>query len=62
MTDDLIRLREELSTQIQALKALKRMAASYGFDVSQPAKMRRKLYNGLILHTLELLKTKMVLR
>ena len=38
MTDDLIRLREELSTQIQALKALKRMAASYGFDISQPAK------------------------
>lgn len=38
MTDDLIRLREELSTQIQALKALKRMAASYGFDISQAAK------------------------
>ncbi len=38
MTDDLIRLREELSSQILALKALKRMAASYGFDISQPAK------------------------
>lgn len=38
MTDDLIRLREELSMQIQALKAFKRMAASYGFDISQPAK------------------------
>ncbi len=37
MTDDLIRLREELSSQIQALKALKRMAASYGFDISNPA-------------------------
>ena len=37
MTDDLIRLREELSSQIQALKALKRMAESYGFDISNPA-------------------------
>lgn len=37
MTDDLIRLREELSSQIEALLALKRMAASYGFDISQPA-------------------------
>ena len=37
MTDDLIRLREELSSQIEALKALKRMAESYGFDISNPA-------------------------
>lgn len=37
MTDDLIRLREELSSQIQALQALKRMAAAYGFDISNPA-------------------------
>ena len=32
-----IRLREELAEQIRALEALKRMAASYGFDVSGPA-------------------------
>ncbi|MDR1090081.1 MAG: formate C-acetyltransferase, partial [Prevotella sp.] len=38
MTDDLIRLREELNSQISALKALKRMAAAYGLDISQPAK------------------------
>lgn len=37
MTEDLIRLREELTAQINALKALKRMAASYGYDISQPA-------------------------
>lgn len=37
LTDDLIRLREELSSQISALKALKRMAAAYGYDISQPA-------------------------
>ena len=33
-----IRLREELSEQIKALKQLKEMAASYGFDISIPAK------------------------
>ncbi|NDV68115.1 formate C-acetyltransferase [Dysgonomonas sp. 25] len=37
MTDELIRLREELSMQIEALKALKHMAAAYGFDISKPA-------------------------
>lgn len=37
MTEDLIRLREELFMQIDALKALKRMAASYGYDISAPA-------------------------
>ncbi|CEN77067.1 pyruvate formate-lyase [[Clostridium] sordellii] len=35
--EDVIRLREELSDQIKALEALKRMAASYGFDISKPA-------------------------
>ena len=33
-----IRLREELSEQIKALKELKEMAASYGYDISRPAK------------------------
>lgn len=37
MTDELIRLREEVSEQIKALKMMKEMAASYGFDISQPA-------------------------
>lgn len=35
--EDVIRLREELSDQIKALEALKRMAESYGFDISKPA-------------------------
>ena len=35
--EEVIRLREELSDQIKALEALKRMAASYGFDISKPA-------------------------
>ena len=33
-----IRLREELAEQVRALEALKRMAASYGLDISVPAK------------------------
>ncbi|HPU62759.1 MAG TPA: pyruvate formate lyase family protein, partial [Mobilitalea sp.] len=33
-----IRLREELSEQIKALKELKEMAASYGYDISRPAR------------------------
>ena len=38
MYSDVIRLREELSEQIRALKDLKTMAASYGCDISKPAK------------------------
>ena len=37
MTDDVIRLREELSEQMVALKLMKEMAASYGIDISKPA-------------------------
>ena len=37
MTEDVIRLREEVFEQIKALHALKRMAEAYGFDISQPA-------------------------
>ena len=37
MTDDVIRIREELSEQIRALKEMKVMAASYGCDISKPA-------------------------
>lgn len=37
MTPDIIRDREEHSEQIRALHELKQMAASYGFDISEPA-------------------------
>lgn len=37
MSDDNIRLREELFDQIEALKELKTMAKSYGYDLSRPA-------------------------
>ena len=35
--EDVIRLREEISEQYPALEDLKKMAASYGFDISGPA-------------------------
>ena len=35
--DTIVRFREELTDQIKALQALKRMAAAYGFDISKPA-------------------------
>ena len=38
MSDDLIRLREEISMQYRALEEMKQMALSYGFDISKPAK------------------------
>lgn len=38
MTDERIRLREEISMQIQALKEMKSMAMKYGVDISEPAK------------------------
>ncbi len=38
MTEDVIRLREELAEQKRALKGLAAMAASYGFDITKPAK------------------------
>ena len=37
MTEDVIRNREEMFEQLEALKALKRMAAAYGFDIGRPA-------------------------
>ena len=38
MTNDLIQLREEVSMQYRALDEIKKMAQSYGFDISRPAK------------------------
>lgn len=38
MLEERIRLREELTEQIRALEEIKEMAASYGFDISKPAK------------------------
>ncbi|CAM3175271.1 formate C-acetyltransferase [Streptobacillus ratti] len=37
MTEDVIRQREEIFEQVKSLKALKKMAESYGYDISKPA-------------------------
>ena len=37
ITEEIIRLREEVSMQIKALGEIKDMALSYGFDISKPA-------------------------
>jgi formate C-acetyltransferase len=57
MTDDVIRLREEISMQIKALKELKVMAASYGFDISQPAKNAKEAVQWLYFGYLGAIKT-----
>ncbi|GHB36623.1 formate C-acetyltransferase [Mongoliitalea lutea] len=46
-TEDILRLREELSSQIRSLKELKTMAESYGFDVSHPATNAREAVQWL---------------
>lgn len=57
MTDDVIRLREELSEQILALQKMKEMAASYGFDISKPAKNAKEAFQWLYFGYLAAIKT-----
>jgi len=57
MTDDIIRQREELSDQIRALGQMKEMAASYGFDISEPAKNAREAVQWLYFGYLAAIKT-----
>ncbi|MBQ9805789.1 MAG: formate C-acetyltransferase [Clostridia bacterium] len=47
MYSDVIRTREELSEQIRALEDLKKMAASYGYDISMPARNTREAIQWL---------------
>ncbi len=47
MYSHIIRLREELSEQLRALEDLKKMAASYGFDISKPAKNTKEAIQWL---------------
>ncbi len=57
MYDDIIRQREELKDQINALKGMKAMAASYGFDISKPAKDAREAVQWLYFGYLAAVKT-----
>jgi formate C-acetyltransferase len=47
MSEDNMRLREEVAEQIRALKELKEMASSHGFDISGPAKTAAEAFQWL---------------
>ena len=57
MTDDVIRLREEIAEQIKALQGMKEMAAIYGFDISRPAKDAKEAVQWLYFGYLAAIKT-----
>lgn len=57
MTDDVIRLREEISKQIKALNGMKDMAALYGYDISMPAKNAHEAVQWLYFGYLAAIKT-----
>ena len=57
MSDDVIRQREEISMQYRALGEMKQMAASYGYDISQPAKNAREAVQWLYFGYLAAIKT-----
>jgi len=57
MTDDIIRLREEIAEQIKALQGMKEMAKIYGYDISQPAKDAREAVQWLYFGYLAAIKT-----
>jgi formate C-acetyltransferase len=57
MYDDVIRLREEIAMQITALKGMKEMAKSYGYDISLPAKNAKEACQWLYFGYLAAIKT-----
>lgn len=57
MFEDEIRLREEITMQINALKEMKEMAFSYGFDISQPADNAKEAFQWLYFGYLAAIKT-----
>ena len=57
MTDDVIRLREEITMQIKALNGMKEMAKFYGFDISRPASNAREAVQWLYFGYLAAVKT-----
>lgn len=57
MTGDIVRLREEVAEQIKALKGMKAMAESYGFDISKPATNAREAIQWLYFGYLAAIKT-----
>ena len=56
MSDDVIRLREEVSEQYRALLELKELGNIYGFDISKPASNAREAFQWLYLGYLAAIK------
>ncbi|MFL2029309.1 formate C-acetyltransferase [Loigolactobacillus zhaoyuanensis] len=57
MTDSVLQLREQISDQVKALKGMKKMAASYGFDISKPAKTAEEAVQWVYFGYLAAVKT-----
>ncbi len=57
MTDEKIRLREEVSKQIRALNDMKEMAKIYGYDISLPAQNAKEAIQWLYFGYLAAIKT-----
>lgn len=57
MTEDVIRLREEITSQIRALNEMKKLAESYGYDISKPAKNAKEAVQWLYFGYLAAIKT-----
>ena len=51
MTDDVIRLREEIAEQKKALKGMKEMAQIYGLIFQDQRKLQKKQSSGCTLDT-----------
>ena len=57
MTEDIIRLREEIAEQIKALQGMKEMAKIYGYDISGPATNAKEAVQWLYFGYLAAIKT-----
>ena len=57
MTDDVIRLREEIAEQIKCLEDMKKLADIYGYDISRPATNAKEAVQWLYFGYLAAIKT-----
>ena len=62
MTDERIRLREEVAEQIKALKEIKVMGQQYGLDLSRPATTAQEAVQWVYMAYLAAVKERMVLQ
>ncbi len=57
MSEETVRNREEIAMQVKALKGIKAMALSYGYDISNPAKDAKEAFQWLYFGYLAAIKT-----